>query len=204
MIHYSNSPKDSFFNSDEKSKKLPLPSLEAYNILRGTNALNDISSIVYNFNQLVDQNKSVLKSHHYGQGRQNLIDNQYYINDMNDILARLNAAVKDEKPYRSLFGDVVRLKEHLQVIIGYYQDQLKKGLPDVKAYQASASFAPLMSAIAHHEKPFIDDTESQEIEKFVINHNARDIMNRDMLRITDIVMNPFLEDHSRDTAFSYS
>ncbi|AUH71070.1 hypothetical protein [Legionella sainthelensi] len=203
MKHYSNSPKDSFFNSDEKSKKLPLPSLEAYNILRGTNALDSISSIVYNFNQMVDQNKSVLKSHHYGQGRQNLIDNQAYINDMNDILARLNAAVKDEKPYRSLFGDVVRLKEHLQVIIGYYQDQLKKGLPDVKAYQASASFAPLMSAIAHNEKPFIDGTESQEIEKFVINHNARDIMNRDMLRITDMVMNPFLEDHSRDTAFSY-
>lgn len=200
MKHYSNSPKDSFFNSDEKSKKLPLPSLEAYDILSSSYALNDISSIVYNFNQLVDQNNSVLKSHHYGKGP---LDNQAFINDVNDILARLTAAVKNEKPYRSLFGDVVKLKEHLQVIIGYYQDQLKKGLPDVKAYHSSGSFAPLMSAIAHHEKPFIDDIESQEVAKFVINHNARDIMNKDMLKITDIVMRPFLKDHSDDSSFSY-
>ncbi|KTD63560.1 hypothetical protein Lsan_0993 [Legionella santicrucis] len=135
--------------------------------------------------------------------RQSLIDNQAYINDLNDILARLTAAVSNDKPYKSLFGDVVRLKEHLQVIIGYYQDQLKKGLPDVEFYQTSASFAPLISLIVQNKKPFLDDIESERIAKYVINHNARDIMGKDMLRITDIIMNPFLEDHRNDKSFSY-
>ncbi|ARB93071.1 hypothetical protein [Legionella longbeachae] len=198
MKYYSNFTKDSFFNLDAKSQKLPLPSLEAYNILRETYALSNISSIVYNFNQLVDKDNSVLKSHHYGKGP---LDNQAFITEVNDILARLTAAVKNEEPYQCLFGDVVRLKEHLQVIIGYYQNQLKKGLPDAKAYKPSESFTTLITSIAHYEKPFIDDAESQELAKFVINRNARDIMEKDMLRITDIVMEPFLYDHKK--SFSY-
>ncbi|KTD12067.1 hypothetical protein Lgra_1525 [Legionella gratiana] len=53
MKHYSNSPKDSFFNPDERAKKLPVTSQEAHHIVRSTTALNDISDIVYRFNLLV-------------------------------------------------------------------------------------------------------------------------------------------------------
>lgn len=198
MKHYSNSPKDSFFNTTETSKKLPLLSVEAYNILSTTTAFSDISSIVSHFNQLVNKDSSVLKSHHYGDGP---LNNQVFIKNLNDILARLTAAVNNKKPYQCLFGDVAILKEYLQVILGYYQEQLKQKLPDAKAYEPSPTFWTLMSSIARHEKPLIDEKESQELAQYVTNHTARDVMKEDMQRITNIVMNPFMESHP--STFSY-
>lgn len=192
-----------FFYSDHE-KRLPLPSREAYEILCSGNTLQDINSMVHRFNLLVNKEKSYLRSLHRTIEK---VDNQEFIADLDNILNRLNDAVTNEKPYKFLFGDVVQLKELLQVISGYYQMQLKAGLPEVKSYlressKSSSSFNALMSAISQHEKPLINTKESQKIEQFVVNNNAKSIMQKDIQMISEIVLMSFLADH-KELNFSY-
>ncbi|KTD40593.1 hypothetical protein [Legionella parisiensis] len=191
-----------FFND----KSIPKPSKEAFHILTNSSDLKEIESILFHFKQLVNISKSVLTSH----TRQNskITDNREFIENMENRFQKLQDAVSTGKPYQSLFGDVCALKEDLQVILGYYDSQIRQKQPIAKSYLRQAQrkdskIESLAAGIASQEKSLLDTDESNILAKYTLNFCAADIMQQDMEMICDIVMKPYLADHSNEAGFSY-
>ncbi|KTD74109.1 hypothetical protein Ltuc_1956 [Legionella tucsonensis] len=191
-----------FFNSTS----IPKTSKEAFRTLTKTQDLKNIEDILFNFKQLVSIKKSKLTSH----ARQNSIipNNQEFIENMETLLKKLQNAVANEKPYQSLFGDVCKLKEDLQVILGYYQSQIRQNQPIVKSYlkQAQGKHGELravVSGIQSHEKSLLNKEDSSILTKYTINFCADDNMHKDIEMIGNIVLRPCLADHSNEPGFSY-
>ncbi|MCE0724410.1 MULTISPECIES: hypothetical protein [Legionella] len=191
-----------FFNS----ASIPKTSQEAFRILTKTDDLEDIQNILFHFKQLVDIKKSRLTSH--GRQDSKIPNNQKFIENMETLFQKLQNAVADGKPYQSLFGDVCKLKEDLQVILGYYQSQIRHNQPIVKSYLKQANskdsaVRTLATEIESHEKSLLDEEDSSILAKYTINFSATDIMRKDIEMISDIVLRPYLADHSNEPGFSY-
>lgn len=188
-----------------KSKTIPLTSLEAFNILSASNDLENIAKILFHFNQLVDMNKSTLKSLHRSDSK--ITNNQKFLKEMDACYCRLNNAVKKNKPYPTLYGDLCLLKEHLQVILWYYQKQIEKHQPIAKSYLhemvKNRKFSTLKSDISHGDKPRLSKKDSHILTKYTINFCAKDIMRKDIITIGNFVLNPFLADHKDEINFTY-
>ncbi|WP_131779210.1 hypothetical protein [Legionella bozemanae] len=192
-----------FFNN----KSIPKSSQEAFHILTNSSDLEAIESILFHFKQLVDINKSVLTSHARQDSK--IADNQELIENMEKRFQKLQDAVSSEKPYQSLFGDVCALKEDLQVILGYYQSQINQKQPIARSYlrQAQSKHSEvgiLAAGIASQEKSLLDADDSNLLAKYTLNFSAADIMQKDIKTISDIVMKPYLADHSNESGFSYT
>lgn len=192
-----------FFNN----KSIPKSSQEAFHILTNSSDLEEIESILFHFKQLVDINKSVLTSHARQDSK--IADNQEFIENMEKRFQKLQDAVSSGKPYQSLFGDVCALKEDLQVILGYYQSQINQKQPIARSYlrQAQSKHSEvgiLAAGIASQEKSLLDADDSNLLAKYTINFSAADIMQKDIKMIGDIVMKPYLADHSNESGFSYT
>ncbi|HHF7374994.1 hypothetical protein [Legionella bozemanae] len=192
-----------FFNN----KSIPKPSQEAFHILINSSDLEEIESILFHFKQLVDINKSVLTSHARQDSK--IADNQEFIENMEKRFQKLQDAVSSGKPYQSLFGDVCALKEDLQVILGYYQSQINQKQPIARSYlrQAQSKHSEvgiLAAGIVSQEKSLLDADDSNLLAKYTINFSAADIMQKDIKMIGDIVMKPYLADHSNESGFSYT
>ncbi|MGM9454767.1 hypothetical protein ACTAZI_15695 [Legionella bozemanae] len=192
-----------FFNN----KSIPKSSQEAFHILTNSSDLEEIESILFHFKQLVDINKSVLTSHARQDSK--IADNQEFIENMEKRFQKLQDAVSSETPYQSLFGDVCALKEDLQVILGYYQSQINQKQPIARSYlrQAQSKHSEvgiLAAGIASQEKSLLDADDSNLLAKYTINFSAADIMQKDIKMIGDIVMKPYLADHSNESGFSYT
>ncbi|QMT60868.1 hypothetical protein [Legionella sp. PC997] len=189
-----------------KKESIPKTSQEAFDILSCSTDLADMEQIVFHFKNLVDVEKSVLKSHALRDGR--ITNNQEFIADLEARLQKLQDAVNDEKPYKSLFGDVCKVKESLQVILGYYQDQQKARQRIVSNYlgstkQKSNDVAILASSIATNNTTLLDEQDSKVLIKYSINFCAPTIMKEDIEKIGNIAQKSFLADHHQDPQFSY-
>ncbi|KTD69092.1 hypothetical protein Lste_2250 [Legionella steelei] len=184
----------------------PKTSQEAFDILSYNQDLSEIKDILFNFKQLVDIKKSVLTSHTLPDSK--IPNNQAFIDNLETRINRLEAAVDKDEAYPSFYGDVCKVKEDLQVILGYYQSQIKQGQPIVKSYmrqaQSSASeLTALASELASEQHPILDNKDSRMLTKYTINYCATDIMQEDVATIEYIVQKPYLLDHSDDPQFSY-
>ncbi|HAT8178949.1 TPA: hypothetical protein JA361_05610 [Legionella pneumophila] len=187
------------------SKTIPLTSQEAFEILCSTDYLKKISEIIFNFKQLFNVKSSTLLSHHKFNPR--VSNNQEFLQELDTYYNRLNHAVQNNDPYPFLYGDVCLLKEYLQVILGYYQDQLKKHQPVANSYlkgiTKSRKFSALMSDISEGDHPELSKKDSAVLIKYTINFCAKRIMTEDLKTISDIVIKPFLLDHKDEQDFSY-
>ncbi|HAU1574807.1 TPA: hypothetical protein JBI85_13820 [Legionella pneumophila] len=187
------------------SKTIPLTSQEAYQILCTTDYLEKISKIIFNFQQLFNVKSSTLFSHHKFTPK--VSNNQEFLQDLEARYDRIKQAVENNEPYPFLYGDVCLLKEYLQVILGYYQDQLKRHQPVAKSYLSritkSHKFSTLMSDISEEEHPELGKKDSEILIKYTINFCAKKIMMEDLKTISDLVIKPFLFDHKDEQDFSY-
>ncbi|HAT2010559.1 TPA: hypothetical protein I8Z88_002811 [Legionella pneumophila] len=183
------------------SKTIPLTSQEAFEILCTTDHLKKISKIIFNFQQLFNVESSTLLSHHKFNPK--VSNNREFLQDLEARYNRLNHAVQNNEPYPFLYGDVCLLKEYLQVILGYYQDQLKTHQPVANSYlkgiTKSRKFSTLMSD-DHHE---LSKKDSEILIKYTINFCAESTMWNDVKTISDLVIKPFLFDHRDEEGFSY-
>ncbi|KTD01844.1 hypothetical protein OQJ19_12725 [Fluoribacter gormanii] len=189
-----------------KTQSIPKTSQEAYEILASFDDLSNIEKIVFHFKQLVNIEKSVLNSHTLSNGR--IGDNKEFIDGLEARLKKLQDAVNDGKPYQSLYGDVCRLKEDLQVIMGYYQSQIKRDQPIVRDYLRKTQYrnsdlAILASSIAAEDTSLLDEQDTKVLTKYSINFCAPTIMKEDIEKIGDIVQKSFLADHRHEPEFSY-
>ncbi|PWY54171.1 hypothetical protein DGG96_18335 [Legionella qingyii] len=189
-----------------KKQSIPKTSQEAFDILASFDDLSNIEKIVFHFKQLVNTEKSVLNSHALSNGR--ISDNKEFINGLDERLKRLKDAVNEGKPYQSFYGDVCRLKEDLQVILGYYQSQIKRNQPIVREYLRNTQYrdsdlAILASSIAAEDTSLLDEQDSKVLTKYSINFCAPSIMKEDIEKIGQIVQKSFLADHRHEPEFSY-
>ncbi|HAZ7573839.1 hypothetical protein OQJ02_05290 [Legionella sp. PATHC032] len=187
------------------SKTIPLTSQEAYQILCTTDYLEKISKIIFNFQQLFNVERSTLLSHHKFNSR--VSNNQEFLQDLNARYNRLNQAVENHEPYPLLFGDLCFLKEYLQVILGYYQEQLKEEQPvaknNLRRIRGSHKFSTLISDISKGDHPKLSKKDSKVLIGYTINFCAESTMWNDIKTISDIVIQPFLLDHKDEEGFSY-
>ncbi|HAU0263880.1 TPA: lpg1124 family Dot/Icm T4SS effector [Legionella pneumophila] len=187
------------------SKTIPLTSQEAFEILCTTDYLKKISKIIFNFQQLFNVERSTLLSHHKFNPK--ISNNREFLQDLEARYDRLNQAIENNEPYPFLYGDVCLLKEYLQVILGYYQDQLKAHQPVANSYlkriTKSHKFSTLMSDISEEEHPELGKKDSEILIKYTINFCAKKIMMEDLKTISDLVIKPFLFDHKDEKGFSY-
>ncbi len=185
---------------------MPKTSQEAFDILDSSADLDDIKRIVFHFKQLVNTKRSILNSHALLNGR--ISDNKEFIYGLEERLNKLQQAVDNNAPYPSLYGDVCRLKGDLQVILGYYQAQIKRNQPIVRDYlkatqHPESNLAILASSIAAHDTTSLDKQASKAFIKYTINYCAPSIMKEDIEKIGEIVQKPFLADHHDEPGFSY-
>ncbi|HFF3083706.1 hypothetical protein [Legionella pneumophila] len=187
------------------SKKIPLTSQEAYQILCTTDYLKKISKIIFNFQQLFDVERSILRSHHKFNSR--ISNNKEFLQDLDARYNRLNQAVQNNGPYPCLYGDVCLLKEYLQVILGYYQEQLKEDQPvaenNLRRIRGSHKFSTLISDISKGDHPKLSKKDSAVLISYTINFCAETNMWNDIKTISEIVIQPFLLDHKDEEDFSY-
>lgn len=187
-------------------KPIPKTSQEAFEILSTTEDLSNIKNILFHFKQLVNLEKSTLTSHSRASSK--IPNNQQFIENLEINFQKLQDAVQNERPYPSLFGDVCKLKEDLQVILGYYQAQIKRNQPIAGDYLRSvqskhSEFHTLASEIAAYENTLLDQKDSNILTKYTINFCANDTMHKDIGKIGEIVQKPFLFDHKNEPKFSY-
>ncbi|HHL3491207.1 TPA: hypothetical protein ACQ53F_000002 [Legionella pneumophila] len=183
------------------SKTIPLTSQEAYQILCTTDCLKKISKIIFNFQQLFNVERSTILSHHKFNPK--VSNNQEFLQDLDARFNRLNQAVQNNEPYPFLYGDVCLLKEYLQVILGYYQDQLKRHQPVAKSYLSGITKSRKFSTLMSDDHPELSKKDSEILIKYTINFCAESTMLEDVKTISDIVIKPFLLDHKDEKDFSY-
>ncbi|CZJ95619.1 lpg1124 family Dot/Icm T4SS effector [Legionella pneumophila] len=187
------------------SKTIPLTSQEAFEILCTTDYLKKISKIIFNFQQLFNVERSTLLSHHKFNPK--ISNNREFLQDLEARYDHLNHAVQNNEPYPFLYGDVCLLKEYLQVILGYYQEQLKEEQPvakkNLRRIKGSHKFSTLMSDISKGEHPKLGKKDSEILIKYTINFCAESTMWNDVKTISDLVIKPFLFDHRDEEGFSY-
>ncbi|HAT1597694.1 TPA: hypothetical protein JAN72_10280 [Legionella pneumophila] len=183
------------------SKTIPLTSQEAYQILCTTDCLKKISKIIFNFQQLFNVERSTILSHHKFNAK--VSNNQEFLQDLDARFNRLNQAVQNNEPYPFLYGDVCLLKEYLQVILGYYQDQLKRHQPVAKSYLSGITKSCKFSTLMSDDHPELSKKDSEILIKYTINFCAESTMLEDVKTISDIVIKPFLLDHKDEKDFSY-
>ncbi|HHT0591972.1 TPA: lpg1124 family Dot/Icm T4SS effector [Legionella anisa] len=188
------------------STSIPKTSQEAFHLLTKSHDLEEIQNVLFHFKQLVNIKKSKLISHARQDSK--IPNNQEFIENLETLFQRLKSAVEDEKPYQSLFGDVCKLKEDLQVILGYYNSQLCQNQPIVKSYLRQArskhsEVGTVASGILSQEKSLLNEEDSSILTKYTINFSAEDIMIKDLQMISDFVLKPHLADHSKEAGFSY-
>ncbi|KTC90504.1 hypothetical protein [Fluoribacter dumoffii] len=191
-----------------KPQPIPKTSKEAFALLSDphNNDVENMGRIIFNFKQLVSKDESVLTSHALSNSRIN--DNQKFIDDLDSRFARLQKAIIEKRLYPTLFGDVCKIKEDLQVISAYYQSQLKKGQPIVQTYlrQAQHKSSPLTalaSDVSHGKHPIHDKKDTDLLTKYIVNYCANHNMQGAIKQISEIVQKPYLFDHSDDPKFSY-
>ncbi|HFR5479696.1 TPA: hypothetical protein ACHWYB_002884, partial [Legionella pneumophila] len=163
------------------------------------------SKIIFNFQQLFNVERSTLLSHHKFNPK--ISNNREFLQDLEARYDRLNHAVQNNEPYPFLYGDVCLLKEYLQVILGYYQEQLKEEQPvakkNLRRIKGSHKFSTLMSDISKGEHPKLGKKDSEILIKYTINFCAESTMWNDVKTISDLVIKPFLFDHRDEEGFSY-
>ncbi|HAU1150852.1 TPA: hypothetical protein JBI12_02735 [Legionella pneumophila] len=183
------------------SKTIPLTSQEAFEILCTTDYLKKISKLIFNFQQLFNVESSALLSHHKFNPK--VSNNQEFLQDLDARFNRLNQAVENNEPYPFLYGDVCLLKEYLQVILGYYQDQLKRHQPVAKSYLSRITKSRKFSTLMSDDHPELSEKDSELLTRYTINFCAKKIMMEDLKTISDLVIKPFLFDHKDEEDFSY-
>ncbi|HAT6977411.1 TPA: hypothetical protein F8R96_13195 [Legionella pneumophila] len=183
------------------SKTIPLTSQEAFEILCTTDYLKKISKLIFNFQQLFNVKSSTLLSHHKFNPK--VSNNQEFLQDLKSRYDRLNHAVQNNEPYPFLYGDVCLLKEYLQVILGYYQDQLKRHQPIAKSYLSRITKSRKFSTLMSDDHPELSEKDSELLTRYTINFCAKKIMMEDLKTISDLVIKPFLFDHKDEENFSY-
>ncbi|CZP13626.1 Uncharacterised protein [Legionella pneumophila] len=183
------------------SKTIPLTSQEAFEILCTTDYLKKISKIIFNFQQLFNVERSTLLSHHKFNPK--ISNNREFLQDLEALYDRLNHAVQDNEPYPFLYGDVCLLKEYLQVILGYYQDQLKRHQPLAKSYLSEITKSRKFSTLMSDDHLELSKKDSEILIKYTINFCAESTMLEDVKTISDLVIKPFLLDHKDEKGFSY-
>ncbi|MCW8443018.1 hypothetical protein OQJ05_03000 [Fluoribacter gormanii] len=187
-----------FFNK----KTIPQTSQNAFALLN-SDTLSSIEKILSNFIHLIDIEKSVLTHPHSA-----ISDNQEFLKDLKARFNKMRKALDHGKPYRSLFRDVCKLKEGLEVIFGYYQTQIELCQPIAKDYlrkirSEDSDVATLLHKIAYTEKKYaFHQNESKIIKKHIINVTAQDVMEQDMTSIREIVQQSLSVDHLDDSEFS--
>ncbi|KTD74666.1 hypothetical protein [Legionella waltersii] len=175
---------------------IPLTSLEAYQILQDQQSCEVIERVVRNFQNLVNTQTSVLVDLQKGEAAMN---NQEFLDQLIKTSGRLISALKCHTPYSTLFGDLVKFKSQLQVILRYYQTQIATGQPIAKQFVMNAE--EILPSI--HTEGLLSDSESMELLMYSINYCADDIMKNDLKNIYDFILDPFLLDHSKEEGFSY-
>ncbi|PWY54173.1 hypothetical protein DGG96_18350 [Legionella qingyii] len=184
-----------FFNK----KPIPKTSQNAFALLN-SDTLSTVGTILSNFIHLINIEKSVLTHPNSA-----ISDNQKFLKELEAGFNKLRNALEHGKPYRSLFNDVCKLKEGLEVIFGYYQTQIELCQPIAKDYlrkirSEDSEVATLLHKIAYTEKQYaFHPKESKIIKKHIINVTAQDVMEQDMTTIREIVQQSLSVDHQDES-----
>ncbi|KTD21411.1 Uncharacterised protein [Legionella lansingensis] len=125
---------------------IPLPSKEAYSILVMNNNMKKIHELVEHFLAFVDPKKSILVD--IKKTNPNL-NAETFIKELQATVKRLDDAVSDGKPYPTLFGDIMTLQQHLQVILHYYADQISDYEKRIKAKLSREAYGALALQKTH-------------------------------------------------------
>jgi hypothetical protein len=175
---------------------IPLTSVEAYKSLQGHYSLKQMERFVRNFKCLFDTQSSVLRDL---QKEDSSVDNQEFLDELTKTSDRLIAALKTHEPYSTLFGDLMKFKNQLQVILGYYQTQIETDQP------VASDFVKNFKGVLPSARKvgLLSDSDSMELFFYTINFCANDVMRKDIRSISSFILEPFLEDHSKEVGFSY-
>ncbi|KTD42448.1 hypothetical protein [Legionella quateirensis] len=187
---------------DQPKIKIPLSSIEAHNILKELNAERDIPQYIYNFIQLVDLNNSQLID--LSQGSNQPLNNQQFIDTMITTANRLLFALMNDSPYPTLYGDLMKLKTHFQVILLYYQEECQQGQPIANAYiQRFTNRINSNPDEIGGDQGLLNIEESKRLTKYTIHYCAENIMRKDIPLLSSFIVQPFLKNHNSEKNFSY-
>ena len=189
-------------SQDQQQIRIPLSSIEAHNILKQINAERDIPQYIYNFIQLFDLNNSQLID--LAQSSNQPLNNKQFLDSLIGTVNRLLFAVMGDSPYPTLYGDLIKLKSHFQVILLYYQEECQQGQPIARAYiERFTDRINSKSDEINGDKGLLNIEESNGLIKYTMNYSAEYIMKKDMPLLSAFILQPFLEDHHPEKNFSY-
>ncbi|MBL7481242.1 hypothetical protein [Legionella bononiensis] len=181
---------------------IPLSSIEAHNILKQINAERDIPQYIYNFMHLVDLNNSQLID--LAQSSNQPLNNKQFLETLTATANRLLFALMNDSPYPTLYGDLMKLKAHFQVILLYYQKERQQGQPIASAYiQRFTDRIKSNPDEIDGDHGLLNIEESNRLTKYTINYSAQYIMKKDMPLLSAFILQPFLENHTSEKNFSY-
>lgn len=181
---------------------IPLTSLEAHQILSAGNSAGTIAHFIFYFNRLIDVKQSVLTD--LTRGSDKIVDNQQFLDDLNDTAEKVIKALKHKSPYKAFFGDVVKLQNQLQVVLRYYKEQCEQQQPVANAYLfqtrvQNSMFTDVLSGADAVLSPEV----SERLIKYTINFSADSIMQLEIPELSSFITQQLLNDHSSEPDFSY-
>lgn len=177
----------------------PLPSLEAYTLLKRRQQDITITNFIVHFTNFpLDETLDLKKS----------VNTKDFILDFSLTSGRLLYALDNEKPYPTLLSDLIRFQEQLQVIMRYYQTEIENGqtvansfLRQSKNHNSSVNI--LLNKSSKGLKPELNDNEANLIKQIIYASNADRLMKEQLHLLEEFILAPYLMDHSDEPNFSY-
>lgn len=187
-------------SNEDQQDTIPLTSLEAFEILKQDNAVIELTSLVFHFQQLIDLKNSVLVDLSRSSDLKH--ENSQFIKNLTDLSHRLFNAINNNTPYPTLFGDLLNLKTQLQIVSLYYQEELRLGQPIAQAFTDNIK-RNYAHCFDQEHSDILSSEDEDLLVKYTINYCADSIMKLDIPRISQFILKAHLEDHSATKEFSY-